>query len=123
MSEQPAFSAGIPEWDVADRMRKALRYAGVMPGQMAAYLEVGNNTVSTWINGRITPTPQTIRLFAMRCGVAYEWLRFGAPEFEPRPPDPGISAVQQEYEEMCRSTLTPWGTSVSPIPLTAGAAA
>lgn len=74
MSEQPASPAGVPEWDIADRMRKALREAGISPGQMASYLDVGGNTVSTWINGRIQPSTQTLRLWALRTGVPYEWL-------------------------------------------------
>ena len=63
-----------PDWDLADRMRKALRHAGMSPGQMAAYLGVGGNTVSTWINGRIEPSFQTLRLWSMRTGVDLEWL-------------------------------------------------
>ena len=30
----------IPEWDLADRMRKALRQAGISVQDIAAYLEV-----------------------------------------------------------------------------------
>lgn len=80
MSEQPAYEgppADIPIWDIADRMRKSLRHAGVTPGQMATYLGVGGNTVSTWINGRILPSVQTVRLWALRTGVPFEWLCHG----------------------------------------------
>lgn len=76
MTEQPQTS-NIPEWDLADRMRKALRYAGIGPGEMADYLDVGGNTVSTWINGRINPSKQTLRLWALRCGVDFNWLCHG----------------------------------------------
>lgn len=64
----------VPEWDLADRMRKSLRHAGMSPGQMAVYLGVGGNTVSTWINGRIEPSFQTLRLWSLRTGVDLEWL-------------------------------------------------
>lgn len=60
-------------------MRKALRHAGIRPGEMAEYLGVGANTVSTWINGKITPSTQTLRLWALRCGVPYFWLLSGTP--------------------------------------------
>jgi len=73
MSEQPAPGA-VPEWDIADRMRKSLRHAGIGVQQMADYLDVDRSTVSTWINGRITPSTQTLRLWALRCGVDYAWL-------------------------------------------------
>jgi transcriptional regulator with XRE-family HTH domain len=65
----------VPGWDLSDRMRKALRHAGVSVQDMADYLEVTRGTVSTWINGRIEPSPQTLRLWALRCGVSYDWLR------------------------------------------------
>jgi transcriptional regulator with XRE-family HTH domain len=64
-----------PEWDLADRMRKSLRHAGIGVQEMADYLEVGRSTISSWINGRITPNAQTLRLWALRTGVPYEWLR------------------------------------------------
>jgi transcriptional regulator with XRE-family HTH domain len=76
MSEQPVVAA-VPEWDVADRMRKALRESGVGVQEIADYLGVARNTVSTWINGRIEPSKQTLRLWALRCGVSYEWLETG----------------------------------------------
>lgn len=72
MSESPA--ERIPEWDTADRMRKALRHADIGVQEMADYLGVARNTVSTWINGRIRPGRQTLRLWALRCGVPFEWL-------------------------------------------------
>lgn len=68
----------VPQFDLADRMRKALREADIDVQEMAAYLECSRSSVSGWINGRIRPSPQTIRLWAMRCGVPFEWLRDGA---------------------------------------------
>lgn len=76
MSEQTN-SPLVPEWDVADRMKKALRVADIGVQEMADYLGVARNTVSTWINGRITPSKQTLRLWALRCGVPFEWLDSG----------------------------------------------
>jgi transcriptional regulator with XRE-family HTH domain len=66
-----------PEFDLADRMRKSLRHAGIGVQDMADYLEVSRNAVGTWINGRNKPSPQTVRLWALRCGVPYGWLRDG----------------------------------------------
>jgi transcriptional regulator with XRE-family HTH domain len=67
------------DFDLADRMRKALRVSGVSVQQMADYLGVTRGTVSTWINGHIHPSTQTLRLWAARCNVPYEWLT-GCPE-------------------------------------------
>lgn len=77
MSEANA-AARIPEWDVADRMRKALRESSVGVQEIADYLGVTRGTVSSWINGRITPSRQTLRLWALKCGVRYEWIKDGA---------------------------------------------
>ena len=93
MSEQPE-PGDIPEWDTADRMRKSLRSAGMSPGDIARYLQVGGNTVSTWLNGRIRPSAQTLRLWALRTGVPFAWLchgDLGACDVRPRA---GIGAGQ-----------------------------
>lgn len=63
-----------PEWDLGDRMRKALRHAGIGVQEMADYLGVARNTVSTWINGRNRPGRPVVRLWALRCGVSLGWL-------------------------------------------------
>ena len=78
----------IPQFDQADRMRKSLRDTAIGVQEMADYLEVSRNTVSTWINGRVPPSSQTLRLWAMRCGVPLEWLRDGID------PDPGDAPRQ-----------------------------
>ena len=82
------FTRADLEPDLADRMRRSLRLAGVSVQDMADYLEVARNTVSTWINGRITPSGQTLRLWAMRTGVPYEWLRTGELPVDDDPPTP-----------------------------------
>ena len=74
MSE-PAAPAAVPLWDLADRMRKALRTAGLGVAEMADYLDVSRTSVSNWINGRVMPSTQTLRLWSMRTGVPFEWLR------------------------------------------------
>ncbi len=73
MSEQPQ-AGDTPEFDLADRMRKALRHAGIQVAEMASYLGVSRTSVSNWINGRVEPSVQTLRLWALRCGVDYGWL-------------------------------------------------
>lgn len=73
----------IPAWDLADRLRKALREADLSVQEMADYLDVSRNTVSAWINGRTPPGVQSVRLWALRTGVPYEWLRTGASDDDP----------------------------------------
>lgn len=57
---------------------------------MAAYLDVSRNSVGAWINGRTPPSSQTIRLWALRTGVPYEWLKTGI-DPHPEGPDGGES--------------------------------
>ena len=67
----------IPRWDLADRLRKSLREAGLGVQEMADYLGVSRGAVGNWINGRNRPSAPTLRLWAMRTGVSYRWLRKG----------------------------------------------
>lgn len=67
----------VPEWDLADRLRKSLRVANLGVQDMADYLDVSRNTVSAWINGRTPPSTQSLRLWALRTAVPYVWLLTG----------------------------------------------
>jgi transcriptional regulator with XRE-family HTH domain len=58
-------------------MRKALRHAGLGPQQMADYLGVSRQSVGNWVNGRVEPSVQTVRLWAIVTGVSYRWLCHG----------------------------------------------
>ena len=70
-----AISIGrIPQWDVADRLRKALREAHMSTEEMADYLDVSRRSIGNWLSGRIKPSTRTMRLWALRTGVQYEWL-------------------------------------------------
>ncbi len=67
----------IPQWDLADRLRKALRHASLEQQEMAEYLGISRNTVSNWVNGNNRPSPPALKLWALRTGVDYDWLRDG----------------------------------------------
>lgn len=76
MSAQPAHDLRL-EFDLADRMRKALRVSDVSVQEMADHLEMSRNTISSWINGRNTPRRRDLRDFALRAGVPLDWLQTG----------------------------------------------
>jgi len=80
------------EFDLADRMRRALRVSDVGVQEMADYLGVARNTVSTWINGRIIPNKQTLRLWAMRTAVPFAWLETGTMPEDGNGPNDGLNA-------------------------------
>jgi transcriptional regulator with XRE-family HTH domain len=86
--------AGVPVWDTPDRMRKAIRHAGLSVNAMAAHLDVRRETVSTWLTGRHQPSPAVLRVWALRCGVPYEWLRYG----DDGPPLPRLDSNQQPFD-------------------------
>lgn len=67
----------VPEFDVTDRMRKALRHSGMTVIDMAGYLGVTRVTVARWLNHGRTPSTQTLRLWSIRTGVDYDWLATG----------------------------------------------
>lgn len=65
------------EFDLADRIRKALRASDIGVSEAAERLEVNRNTVGNWINGHITPSVQTLYAIAAITGVPFEWLKTG----------------------------------------------
>lgn len=67
-----------PEWDVADRMRKALRTSGIGVQQIADDLGVTRGAVGNWINGHVVPRRITLEAWAARTGVSLVWLQTGA---------------------------------------------
>lgn len=69
----------VPEWTVADRLLKARRWAGVPQQEMAAYLGVSRQALTRYENGQNVKIG-TLRLWALRCGVSFDWLRYGTTE-------------------------------------------
>ena len=76
----------VPQFDRSDRLRKALQVSDVEVQEMADYLGVSRTSVSNWINGRVPPSKQTLRLWALRTGVPLGWLETGQdPTVQPGP--------------------------------------
>lgn len=65
------------EFDLADRIRKALRAADIGVSEAAEELGVNRNTIGNWINGHITPNVQSLYAIAAITGVPFEWLKTG----------------------------------------------
>lgn len=68
--EKLAFTRG-------DRMRRAMKVAGLSVQDMADYLRVDRATVSTWINDRHAPAVASLMLWAARTGAPLEWITTG----------------------------------------------
>src|SRR5260370_10757754 len=87
----------VPVWDLADRLRKSLREWGLSVQDMADYLEVSRNSGSARINGRTRPNSQSLRLWAMRTGVPYDWGRAGHVTTFNGLPLPHLDSNQQPF--------------------------
>lgn len=71
---------------------------------MAVYMGVRPETVSTWINGRVTPSRAVLRVWADRCGVDLTWLETGqAPSTVPT--GPGLYAIRDSNPEPADSVF------------------
>jgi transcriptional regulator with XRE-family HTH domain len=86
------------EWDLADRLRKALRIGHITAGEMAEYLGVHRVTVSAWMLDRQKPRVGMLRLWAAYCGVPFEWLRDGE---ESIVADRELARVQDRLQAAC----------------------
>lgn len=94
MSQMSNTSPGPIEWDLTDRLAKSLKVGGVGKREMAEHLGVARNTVTNYLSGRTTPTVSTLRVWALRCGVPFEWLRDGVdPPANPSGPDGTTSGL------------------------------
>jgi transcriptional regulator with XRE-family HTH domain len=89
-------TVGIPQWDLADRMRKTLRASGMGVQEIADEFGVSRNTVGAWINGANIPSPVALRLWAMRFGVPLEWLVDGTEPTDGPSPRGGKKLPQKD---------------------------
>lgn len=76
-NEHEKTPAAVPEWTVADRMRKSLTESGIGVSEIADELGVTRGAVGKWINGRVEPRRPTLIAWALRTGVPLEWLETG----------------------------------------------
>ncbi len=67
----------VPVFETRHRMALALEHADVSVSEMADYLAVNRNTVGNWLAGRAHPRDAYLRVWAMRCGLPYRWIRYG----------------------------------------------
>lgn len=78
-------SATIPEWDLHDRLQKALRESGMSVAALAQRLGVHRNTISSSLHGRVAVDRRTILAWALATGVDAQWLETGKAPTRPGP--------------------------------------
>ena len=75
---QQTMSSLIPEFTVADRLRKAREVTGLDQTQFAAEIDVSRGTVSNYEQGRTNVRRIVLKAWALRSGVPIEWIETGA---------------------------------------------
>jgi transcriptional regulator with XRE-family HTH domain len=81
----------FPQWDLADRLAKALRVSGVGASEMAEHLGVHRNTVGGYLHGHHVPMRAALIVWALRTGVPLEWLTGQQPAPHPVGPVEGLA--------------------------------
>lgn len=82
MSQQHNYG-NVPEWDLHDRLQKALRVRDITPTELAKELGVHRNTINNYLAGRSPIDRRTILAWAMACGVSPVWLEHGSAAIPP----------------------------------------
>lgn len=106
-------------FDMADRMRRALRVSDISVNDMAEALQVSRNTVTSWINGRNRPRRRDLVAFAMRTGFPIGWLETGEAPPEGGAPDDGectprdLNPEPTDYRSGRRTSLVRLGRLVA----------
>jgi transcriptional regulator with XRE-family HTH domain len=67
----------VPTVELHHRMAIAMEFASVTRSEMAEYLGVSGNTISNYTKGHTAVPTSVQRLWALRCGVPYQWLVTG----------------------------------------------
>lgn len=68
--------AVIPQWTIADKLRKARETAGLEQGDLADLIDASRSTISNYESNRYTKRRrrQTLRMWAWACGVEPTWI-------------------------------------------------
>ncbi len=101
MSEQPV-TAGLPRWDLADRLCKSLRETNTSVREMAEHLDVSPRTISNWLSGRIEPSAKTVMVWALRTGIPYTYFCHGdlrSCDYAPAQVTSGRRATKMHYSQ------------------------
>lgn len=71
------YATMIPEWTLADRLRKAREHANMEQLDLAAASGISRATISGAERGATTPHRSTLMLWASATGVSIQWLETG----------------------------------------------
>lgn len=95
MSINPDFR--IPQWTIADRLRKAREHVGLDQAEFAQAIGVSRATVSNNERGIVHPRKIVLNAWALRTTVPIEWLETGNAPTDNPDGGPGDNGVTIEY--------------------------
>ncbi len=98
---QQAARAGGPQFQLKHRLALAMEIAEADRDAIATELGVHKNTVANYLRGETRPSRSVLRVWALRCGVPFEWLETGHSVADG---DPG------QETRMARCIRGPWLT-------------
>ena len=77
---RPVPPPAVPEWTLADRLRKARDLAGYSQAELANVTGISRQSINRYETGRAVPDRPKLLAWATACHVEYEWLTGGRPE-------------------------------------------
>lgn len=89
------------EFDLADRIRKAMRVSGLNQAELGALVGVSGSAVSEWARGKVTPARHHIERIASATDVPLDWLLNGT---SPRQPTPAEQAWMRQLAAVAEET-------------------
>jgi transcriptional regulator with XRE-family HTH domain len=75
----PASPSAVPEWNLADRLRKARISAGLEQADLEEIAGISRKSISNYENGRTVPSKPVLLSWALACGVDLDWLSGSGP--------------------------------------------
>ncbi len=90
---RPELPPAVPEWTLADRLRKARGDAGYSQAELADATGISRQSINRYETGRAVPDRPKLLAWATACHVDYEWLTGAGPKEFHLPPAAGRRIV------------------------------
>jgi transcriptional regulator with XRE-family HTH domain len=73
----------IPEWTLADRLRKARDDAAMKQTELAEETGIARSSIVNYESGKSAPRRPALAAWAFACGVSFDWLAYGTVTNDP----------------------------------------